>query len=393
LLVKDLLVEVSKHVQVVRCSQSGDRIPSYSAVVPLARWRASVFGTQVVSLGDVLEALRAFSGHLVQQWVKESKRLLGFLDDTVVEEGNDTGEDRGSARCSTNRFDLSTIDDQNLRSETSDVRESTSGRVVVRGRWELNSRVQVFVNGSCLVRWLGSNERESTSRSVVGLSERDGFFVTARSAALSRTSRRRVREVSNSRRLVNLCSTNRGDERRGSRERRVQVVFRAVRVGTSVSSRVTRGGDEGNSTESNLLELNVDFGDVSLGVNSELLAFLSTNSVFALIFFVPSIGNGVNKRNVGGSEHVNTESVEPNVVGFNPEPSLSVDSDSESPLDVKVGFDLRVGWVVGSDDVVGGNSRNVNGELGGEGGKIVRGEVLVDEFDDTARRVTGNLNA
>jgi hypothetical protein len=237
------------------------------------------------------------------------------------------------------------------------------------------------LDGGGLVRRSRGNERETTSRSVVGLIVADGFFVTTRGTALSTASRRSVREVGNSRSLVDLCSSDGGDERRSSRVRRVQVVFRAIRVSTSVGSRVTRGGDEGNSTESNLLELNVDTGDVTLGVNSELLAFLATNSVFTLIFFVPSVRDRVYKRNVLGSEHVNSKSIQPNVVGFNPEPTSSLNSDSENPLDIEVSLNLRIVRVVLSNDVVSGNRRDGNSKLSGERSKVARREVLVNEFN------------
>jgi hypothetical protein len=189
---------------------------------------------------------------------------------------------------------------------------------------------------------------------------------------LSVTTRRRIWELGNTGSLADFGGTNSGDVWRGSRERRVQVVLRAIRVGTSVSARVTRSGNEGNSTETNLLELNVDTCDVSLGINSQLLAFSSTDTVFALIFFVPAIRDGVHERKVFGSIHVDTKSIEPSVVRLNPEPTLGLKGNSENPLDVEGSLNLRVGWVVTSNDVVVGEGRDRNVELGSKRLEIVR---------------------
>jgi hypothetical protein len=98
-----------------------------------------------------LEALRAASTHLVEERVEETKRLSGLLDGNIVEESDDTSDDRRRGRCTTNRLNASTIDDEDVGTESSDVREPTTLSVVVTGRWELDSRLEVVGDSLSLV--------------------------------------------------------------------------------------------------------------------------------------------------------------------------------------------------------------------------------------------------
>jgi len=63
----------------------------------------------------------------------------------------------------------------------------------------------------------------------------------------------------------------------------VEDLVSAVGISAAIGTRVTRGSKERNTAETNLLELSVDADDVLLGVNTELLAFLATNTVLALL--------------------------------------------------------------------------------------------------------------
>jgi len=137
-----------------------------------------------------------------------------------------------------------------------------------------------------------SNIGETTSRGKVGLRIAYTFFVTTRSSAgLTGSSRRRIRKRLASVTLINLGSTAGCNGGRSSRVDRIQVILAAVRIGTAISTRVTRGANEGNSTKSNLLELCINKSNILVRVNSKLLAFVATNTIFALHLFVPSVGN------------------------------------------------------------------------------------------------------
>lgn len=392
MLLDDLSLDVGQHLRVNRSSESRDWIPSLGSVESLAVGITSTFGTDVVTMSDISESSRVRRGHLVQERGDKTEGLSGLGVDVVVEERDDTGEDGGRSRSSSNRFDGSSGKDEDLRTESGNIRESSSVRVVVSAWGKLNSRFEVVGNGGTLVNGLRGDVGETTSRGEVGLSEAYALFGTGRSAVLSRAARRRVREVSSARSGGDLGSTDGGDVRRGSREDRVEVSLRAGRIGTSVSTRVSRGADEGDSTKTNLLEFSVDTLNVLGVVETHLLAFSTTNTVLALGFLVPTVGDGVDERNVLGGEHVAGETVQPNVVLLDPEPTLSSKSDSEDVLDIEGGLNLRIGWVVVTNDVVRGKRRDWDGEGGREVGEISRGVVLIFKLDDTSRGVTSNLD-
>lgn len=333
-----------------------------------------------------------FSSHLVQERRDEAERLSGLSVNIVVEESDNTSNDRRRGGCSTNRLNLTFREDEDVGSQGSNVRESSSVRVVVRGRRELDARLEVGSNGTALMGRDRSNLGETTTRGEVSLSKAYALLSSGRSTVKSRASRRRVGEVGASRSRGDLGGTNGGDVRRSSREDRVKVALRARWVSTSIGARVSRSADEGNSTKTNLLEFSVDALNVLGVVKSHRLALSTTDTVLALVFLIPTIGDGVYKRNILGSEHVAGESVQPDVVLLNPEPSLSANGDTKNVLDIKGSLNLRVGRVIVSNDVVVGKRRDVDGELSSELGQVGGGEVLVLEFDDTSRGVSSNLS-
>lgn len=385
-------LDVSQHLRVDRGSESGNWIPSLSGVESLATRRASSFGTDVVSVGDIGEGSRVSGSHLVQERGDETEGLSGLGVDVVVKEGDDSGEDRGRSGSSSNRFDGSTGHDEYLRTKSSNIRETSSVRVVVAGRREGNTGLEVSGNGSTLVDGLGSDVRETTSRGEVGLSEADALFGTGRSTVKSRAARRRVREVSLSGGGGDLGGSDGGDVRGGGREDRVKVVLGARWISTSVGTRISGSTDESDTTETNLLEFRVDTLNVLGVVESHLLALSTSDTVLALGFLIPSVGDGVYERNVLGAEHVAGESVQPNVILFDPEPSLGTGGNSEDILDIEGSFDLRVGRHVVTNDVVSGKRRDRDGERGGEVGEIGRREILILEFDDTSGGVSSDLS-
>jgi hypothetical protein len=84
-----------------------------------------------------------FNSHLVQERGDKSEGLSSLGNDVVIEEGNNSGNDGGRARSSTNSFDLSTRKDEDVRTESSQIRESSSGSVKVRRRGKCYTRAQI----------------------------------------------------------------------------------------------------------------------------------------------------------------------------------------------------------------------------------------------------------
>lgn len=381
-------LEVVQQARVVGGTKTRNRIPTLSASETLARGGATSFGANVVTNGNIVETVGVSSGDLVEERGNVTERLASLGVDVVVQERDNSSEDRRGSRCSTNRLDGSVGKDENLRTESGDIRETSALSVVIAGRRKRNSRLEVVSDGSLLVSRGGGNEGETTTRSEVGLVEAHGLFGTSRSAAHARASRGWVGEVSLARSIRDLSGSDGGNVGGSTREDRVKVVLSTVVVSTAVGTRVTRGGEDGDTADTDLLEFDVDSLDVLGVVEAELLALSSTDTVLALGLFVPSVGDGVNEGDILATEHVGGETVQPDGIGFDPEPALSIGGNTEDVLDIEGGFDLRVGRLVGANDVVGGEGGDLHVELGGELGEIRGRIVLIFEFDDTSRGVS-----
>jgi len=239
-------------------SKTRDRIPTNSAVESLAARRATSLSANVVSYSNVVKGRGVSCCHFVEKGSNVAERLSSLGIDVVIQKGNDTTNDGGRARGSTNRLNSSIRQDEHLRTESSKIRETTTILVEVIGRRKRDSRSEVFSNSSLLVSGRSSNNGETTTRREVSLIEANSLFNTTRGSAPSRAARRGVGEVSNTRGGGDLGSPNRGDIGRATRVDRVKVVLGTIRIGTAVSTRVTRCSDDGKTTETNLLELDVD---------------------------------------------------------------------------------------------------------------------------------------
>lgn len=393
LLLGDLRLDVSQHLRVDGRSESGNGIPSLGGVEPLAVGVASSLGTDVITVGDIGEGGRVGGGHLVQERGDEAEGLSGLAVDVVVEEGDDTGNNGGGSGSPTDGLNLVLGENKDLRTEGGDIRESSAIRVVVTSWRKLNSRLEIVGNSGSLMCRNGGDIGETTTRGEIGLRVAYTLLSTGGSAVLSGTSRRRVGEIGPTGSSGDLGGSNRGDVRGGGREDWVEVVLGARRISTTVSSRISGSADKGNSLKTDLLELSVDTLNILGVVKTHLLALSATDTVLALVLLVPSIGDGVDERNILGGEHVAGESVQPDVVFLNPEPSLSTEGDSEDVLDIEGGLDLGVGRIIVTNDVVGGKRGNVDAELRGEVGKIGRRVVLVLKLDDSSGGVTGDLSS
>lgn len=112
-----------------------------------------------------------------------------------------------------------------------------------------------------------------------------------------------------------------------------QLVGRAVLIGSSVGSRVSRSSQDGDSSQTNLLEFNVDSLDVLDGVDAEVVA---SGLNLALIFLRPSPGHGDDVGDLGVLEKGKTEVIQP--IGLSPVPVLGLLTDGGDVLVVEGGF-------------------------------------------------------
>jgi len=123
-----------------------------------------------------------------------------------------------------------------------------------------------------------------------------------------------------------------------------------------------------------------------------LLALSTSDTSLALSLLVPSVRDRADERDHLGREHMSGESVQPDGISLNPEPSSRISGNTKDVLDIKSCLNLRVVGLVSTDDVVRGKSRDSQTELGGKVTKIGGGEVLVLELNNTGRGVTSNIS-
>ena len=77
---------------------------------------------RVVTGGDVIERISVG----VQEGVQESERGLALSDQPVVDEGDDTGEDGAGATRSGDKHRFLSLDDLDVVTNSSDIREGSS---------------------------------------------------------------------------------------------------------------------------------------------------------------------------------------------------------------------------------------------------------------------------
>lgn len=272
----------------------------------MAAGGATIFSADVVTLSDIVEALGAVLGHGVEEGVQETEGLTRLLDLSLVDNTDNTGPDGGGGRGTTDGGNTTLVDEDGV-TEGSDIRVATTSGVEVRGRGELDVALEVTSDSGGLVRGLRGDVRETTTRGKVSDIVRDSDFITTRRALVTLTVADRGDVLEVELRVVELGGTDGSDKGGGGREVGLEVREGAVRVSTAVGTRVTRSDNDGNTTETDLLEFSVDTGGITVTVDAELLATSSIN--IALISFRPAVRDGDDLRDRLGAEEVLAETV------------------------------------------------------------------------------------
>jgi len=106
-------------------TKAGDGIPTSCGgeTIGVTSW--------VVSSSNIVQCSSASS--TIQEGVQEAEWGLSGSNETVIDQGNNTGEDRGSAGSAVDGFGGATADDFDVYSLGGDIREATTGPVEFAG--------------------------------------------------------------------------------------------------------------------------------------------------------------------------------------------------------------------------------------------------------------------
>jgi len=231
---------------VVGGSNTGGRVPSSGGIEASELARGAAVSNNVVASGNVIEGVSVGGGGRIQPWVQEAEGGLVGVEALLVQEGDDRGKGGGRGRSSTNGFDASVLDNLEVDvTEGAGVRGgAVSGVVRARGR-EGNTRVEVGVDLILLLSSDGEFLGETSSGLVADRGAHDGLFGSRVSSD-------------------EAGGTDGGNVRAGGRERRIELAFAGSRFGFAARARVTRGEDDGDTTDASLLEFGVQSITVSV---------------------------------------------------------------------------------------------------------------------------------
>jgi len=249
----------------VRAPQTGDRVPAFGAEIALAACTATIFGALVITDGDIVESTGSSLRGLVEEGIQETQRLAGGFDGVVVEDTNNAGKFGRRARSTTHRLNTTLID-QHSRANGSYIRIATIGGVVVSGRMQSHTGFQICCYGCLLVGRLRSIVGEATATGKVSHIEGHSHLSAATDTVNTRrgTPTQRLRGILQAaHRVGDLGCTNGSDVRRSGGIVRLQVGQSAVWVSATIGTRIARRNQDGNTTQTDLLELGIYTLDVA----------------------------------------------------------------------------------------------------------------------------------
>jgi hypothetical protein len=296
----------------------------------------------VVSDGDVGQDV----GVSVEPRVNKTKRSLTSVEELIVDQREDTSKGGGASTGATNTDGLTTIDNNESPSESSDIRSTTALGVVGGGRRVEGgglALVEVALDGVGLVRSGGLSPVKSTTRAEGS----DGSLGGANS-------------------VLEGGGTNGRDVGGSSRVGR-----RELGAKLATRTRITRGDQDCEAKSAHLLELGIE---LSLVGGGRLLGE-------ALV----SIGDRVNERGVllrENSVGVGDEILPEVEVGVRVEGGLGSSTNTGDVLDVKRGFDSRLDRRVGTNNSQSGDRSPGDRLFGPELRKISRRVELALELSN-----------
>lgn len=356
----------------VGSTESTDWIPSGGSVVS-ETLAASILSASSATTNDIVEGVGHFSGDLVEEWVDQSQSWFALVESEVVELGDETSNKRAACRGSTNELDSSVLNNENVVSDGSNIRETTVGGVPELLRWLDDGGVsEVGSNSGSLVWWLSDEVRESSTSGEASSLDGAGDFLDIGRADAVGSGADWGSSVTSALSGDEGGGSNGGDESRGGGEEWVEWVASegAVVVGWSRGSSVTRGGDNTVTKESDLGPFGFGSHDVVSCVGDvEGLAIAVNNILLARSNLGPTVRDGVDEGSVFSVDNVQSEVVHPR--SFDPEASLGSNTKGGDHLNIEGGFSVVRDVLVFSSSW----TQDALNSLGGEGVQLV---VLVE---------------
>jgi len=322
-------------------TKSTDGIPAVCGVVSKTL-AAGSFSASCSTTNDILEGVRDFSGNLVEEWVDQSQSRFALVESEIVELGDKSSDEWARSRSSTDEGDIAVLDDEDVISDGSNIREATVGRVPELLRWLDDGGVgEVGSNSRGLVWWLSNEVRESTTSGEAGGFDGARDFLDVSGADAVGSGADWGCGVGSSLSGDEGGGANASDESRGGGEEWVEWVAGegAVVVGWSRRASITAGGDNTVTKESDLGPFGFGSHDVVLGVGDiKGLAVAVNNVLLARSNLGPSVRDRVDEGSVRGVDDVQSEVVHPG--GFDPEASLGSNTERGDHLDIEGGFSV-----------------------------------------------------
>jgi hypothetical protein len=222
------------------------------------------FRAGIVTDGDVVEGTFGGEGS-VDQGVKVAEDGLAGLDAESIHVGDNAREDRGGAGSTINGGSAAREPDDVVVADHSDVGGTATLGVEVTCTGVLGAALEVGGDGGSLPGLLGSDIRETAARDDEGTSSSgaDNLSAALGAGAAGLALADGSAGVGDSSGVDELSGTNCSDPGARARISRTCVGSAAVRIGTAVGARVTRGDEEGDTTGSSRGKAVVSGVDVS----------------------------------------------------------------------------------------------------------------------------------
>ncbi len=339
--------------------------------------------------------------HLIDQGVNKAKRGLPNTQAVRIPTSDDSSPHRGGGRGTVNKNIAAEVCDQIVVTNTSNIRETTVGGIVVLGGRKLTIGVQIVGDIIVLVRRTRKKSGETTARSDqrirVGANNLSGAGRAVSGLAKWRLEvvgiiRQRIGEGGGTNRKHPRASARENGGKRSSLVVTFSIVITRSALSENLSIRkiletiqnripnlISRGRQNRGTTHGDLHVLVVDVVHVLLGGH----AVAVTN--ITLVGLIPSPAHGDNKGNWSGRQEVSGPIVQPS--GGGPVPSVGVKSNTDSVLNIKGGLSIGVLGIVRSDNVRWGDRGNKSTSL--EGRQVVSGVAAIVFVLNQADRVVG----
>jgi len=317
-------LDVVQQLRIVRRTKTSYRAPSVPATITISANSSN--GTLVVTSVDCVVGSGVDLSGLVEHGVQETQRLLTGIESVVVQQGDNTSNDGCGSRSTSSNSKRTRLDGQDSGTKGGDVRVTTVSGVEPLGGRDQSAGGQVLLDGRGLPRGHGGILGETASGGPLVISF-VGHARMLKSTTIATSAS--VTLVANGGRVGDGVAANEGGTADGSYPggssgidgpQRMAVIQLATFVGFRRSSFILRSNQHTQTKTGNLKKFVVGLSNILAGSDTSAVA---VGYAVALIFLGPAVGDGVDKRRVGGVEQSQSEIVDPTFNGDIPSEGTS----------------------------------------------------------------------